>query len=73
MIIDVDKDGLISLVKGLPVDYNAMELPLVKKYGRYIGGFVDKWQWNYWAFTDKTEEEIYELYLTLKDIDNVCN
>jgi len=67
MNIELDKDGLISLVKGMYVPYELMEHQLIAPQGSYTGGFKDEWNWNYSAFEDCSEKVIYEIYLMLKE------
>lgn len=44
--INVKVSTLRKLVSGLSPTYGQMEHPTVKKFGRYVGGFYDHWQWN---------------------------
>jgi len=65
MKIEISKEQLADMVKGTSPYYYVFDHPLVKKSGRYIGGFHDKWEWNYGFHNDLTKEELWELY-------NVC-
>lgn len=67
MLIEVDKQDLINLVKGTEPSHELMKHPLIAENGRYTGGFHDKWDWNYRPFRNNTEEEIYQLYIMLKN------
>jgi hypothetical protein len=67
MKVELDKEGLISLVKGTMPNFSIMSDPLIKKNGSYRGGFVDGWEWNFNAFENSTEEEIYKAYLMIKN------
>jgi len=62
MIVYLDKKGLLSLVKGTEPHYGAFEHPLIKKYGTYVGGIGDHWEWYFSQLIEATEAELYEMY-----------
>jgi hypothetical protein len=66
MLIELDKEDLISLCKGKEPSYNQMENQLVKANGRYNGSY-GTWSWNYDAFKTCTEQELIEVYDFLKN------
>lgn len=43
MTVELDREDLLSLVKGKTPFYSVFEVPLVKNNGRWVGGHVDKW------------------------------
>ena len=65
ILIDLDKEDLIALVKGFDPTYEQMEHPLCKKNGTFSGSY-GRWDWNYDAFKDSSEQELYNFYLYLK-------
>jgi len=64
MILDLNRDDLISLAKGATPNYKAMDHHMVKDNGKYEASY-GRWSWNYNAFSDYTEEEIVITY-------NIC-
>ena len=67
MKLDLSKEGLTHLVKGVYPDYSVMDDPLIKKSGIYIGGFHDKWEWNSGFENHLTEEELWKMYNKCRD------
>ena len=65
MLIDLDRDDLICLVKGFELSYGQMEHPMSKANGKFSGSH-DRWDWNYNAFRNCTEENLYKYFLYLK-------
>ncbi len=64
MVLNLNKNDLISLVNGTSPFYSAFEHPLVKKCGAYNGSH-DKWSWCTSNLEYLTEVELLQLY-------NVC-
>ncbi|WP_297420586.1 hypothetical protein [Clostridium sp.] len=64
--LDLDKKDLISLVKGTDPNLNAMGHPKIICRGSYLAQH-GRWDWNYCAFENCTNEEIYEIYKICKD------
>jgi len=67
MTIEVDKQDLVNLVKGVVPNYELMRHFLIKPNGDYVGGFVDKWQWNVSNLKDQSEEVLYDIYKRCKE------
>lgn len=65
--MDLDKDDLVSLVKGTSPWYSAMDQPLVQRYGSYSGPRGEEWAWHTWRLKECSEEELLELYQICKD------
>lgn len=65
ILIDLDKKDLMALVKGFDPTYEQMEHPLCKNNGTFSGSY-GRWDWNYDAFKDSSEQELYNFYLYLK-------
>ena len=66
MNVELDKSGLISLVRGTEPYYSIFEHPLVKKCGNWNGGLADKWSWN-GNLEILSEEELFEVYNLCKE------
>lgn len=67
MILDLNKDEIISLIKGSSISYKQMDIPKIKWCGNYMGGFVDEWRWNDERLRELTEDQLMELYKLIKE------
>ena len=67
MNIDLTKEDLAALVKGIVPYYSLFEDPLVKKSGHFNGGFSSEWSWNYGFEKNLTEQELWDLYIMCRD------
>lgn len=65
MLVDLDKKGLISLVCGCEPSYEQMEHRMCKDNGTFSGSY-GRWDWNWDAFQNNTEDEIYAFYIYLR-------
>lgn len=63
MIIDLDKEDIICLLRGRSPSYKQMNDPVVKEAGYYSGSY-QAWSWN--SLEDKTEDELLALYSKCK-------
>ena len=66
MLIELEKEDLVSLVRGQDPYYSIFEEKLVKENGYYVGGMSDRWVWNSYSLKELKEEELWELYLMCK-------
>ena len=65
MLIEIDKRGLYSLVKGTSPNYSEFDNPLVKKAGHE---YSDQYGKTNWYNLDKlTDMELYRLYIICRD------
>lgn len=67
MTIELTKEVAVDLLKGTTPNYNVMD-KIPKELGRFVGGFVDEWEW--YNFSDRVSysaEELYDLYLICKN------
>ncbi len=62
--VNLEKKDLINLIKGIDPSYEQMGQPLVAANGTHSGSY-DRWSWNYKAFEDCSEQEIYDAYVEL--------
>nr|DAL53838.1 MAG TPA_asm: hypothetical protein [Caudoviricetes sp.] len=66
VVLSLNKQDLIHLVKGTNPSYTAMENSLVKKCGTYIGGFKDLWTWDQYKLEKLSEEQLLAVYVLCK-------
>jgi hypothetical protein len=66
MNVDLKQEDLVSLVKGTTPNYSVLDHPLVRGRGRWTGGHVDRWDWNYTVHLMK-EDELWGLYLICRE------
>lgn len=65
MLVDLDKRGLASLIRGNQYpSYEDLDNPLVKDKGYYVGGFHDKWVWDF-DCNSFTEENLYATWILM--------
>lgn len=65
MKVDLDRKDIIALLKGTMPNYNVMD-NIPEDLGRYVGGFVDTWKWEYLIPDKYTDEELFNFYLMCK-------
>jgi len=66
MTVELTHQDLINLVKGRSPGYEKMDEIIKRGLGTYIGGFADEWRWDNFALNKLTDEELYELYKSLR-------
>lgn len=67
MTIELDRQGIISLLRGTTPPYSVMN-KIPQELGSYVGGFVDKWQWNYISENvPYSDEDLFNLYLMCRN------
>lgn len=67
MKVELTKQDLISLVKGIEPYYSVFDNPIVKKCGSYAGGFSSGWDWDEYRLEELTENELWDLYILCRD------
>ncbi len=67
MILDLNKNEIICLIKGTSISYAQMDIPKIKWCGNYRGGFHDDWQWDVSKLKELTEEQLMDLYKIIKE------
>lgn len=66
MTVNLDRQDIISLLKGTNPYYSVMdEIP--KELGSYTGGLINDWEWYFDENVPYTDEQLYELYLMCKN------
>ena len=67
MKIELDRKGIISLLRGTTPPYSIMN-KIPKELGSYIGGFADCWHWNDISENvSYSDEYLFNLYLMCKN------
>jgi len=68
MTVELDREDIISLLKGTKPNYPVMN-KIPKQLGYYVGGFVEDWRWNNIDEnnTTYTDEYLYNMYLMCKN------
>lgn len=66
MVLELDKEDLVNLVKGIYPRYKFMDKLLKDKLGTYVGGFREDFTWNHLELMGLSEPELYMLYKKLK-------
>lgn len=63
MLVELEKEDPLFLVRGNFPHYSIFQHPLIDKSGCYVGGHVEKWIWNneLTKLDEKTFWSIYEL------------
>ena len=65
--MELDKKDLVNLVSGSFVPYELMDTMTEKSLGSYQGGFYDRWVWSSVGLNNLTENELYDVYMILKN------
>lgn len=68
MKVELDKRDIIRLLQGVEPSYDKIGIVENMGLGHYIGGFKDRFEWqypNYHLWNKYSEEELYELYIKL--------
>jgi hypothetical protein len=67
MLLDLQKDDLINLVKGTePSGEDKLQLLRPTALGAYSGAY-EKWMWNKYALMKLSDEELLSLYCMIVD------
>lgn len=64
MKVELDREDLISLIKGVQPSYEQMSYPLCKREGRFNASY-GVWSW-FGSFSEYTEQELWDFYNYLK-------
>jgi hypothetical protein len=67
MTVELDRTDIITLIKGCFIPFSMMDDKILKKMGKFIGGFTDEWRWEYKPdISEFSDEELWNVYLKLK-------
>jgi hypothetical protein len=66
-LVELTHLEIVNLVRCTgPKRYEHMDDPRIKPYGRYVGGFVDDWQWDTAALYAADLDTLWALYQYMK-------
>lgn len=66
MIVDLDRADICNMLSGVEPSYEQMGRIEKLGLGYYVGGFSDQWHWNETSFEDFSDEELLEIYKSIK-------
>ena len=66
MLVELEKDDVVALIKGTSPTYDLMKDPVIAQLGYYTGGFRDDWR-GLSQFPDLSKEALYSAYTKLKE------
>ena len=66
MLVELEKDDIINLIKNTSPPYALINEFEEKKYGSLCGGFAEKWKWNCSKLLELSETDLYAIYQKLK-------
>ena len=66
--VELDRYEILSLIKGICPSYSLINELTNQGFGRYIGGFVERWEWNENdSFWEKYSiEHLFDIYKNIK-------
>lgn len=66
MIVNLDRTDICNMLSGVEPSYEEMDRLERIGLGYYVGGFNDEWHWNGTRFADFSDEQLLEIYKSLK-------
>ena len=68
IMVELDRYEILSLIKGICPNYSLINELTDQGFGRYIEGFVERWEWNENdSFWEKYSiEHLFEIYKNIK-------
>lgn len=68
--VELDRFEIISLIKSICPSYSLIDELTNLGFGKYIGGFVEKWEWNendnFWK--KFPIEQLFDIYKNIKHV-----
>lgn len=66
--VELDRYEILSLIKGICPSYSLINELTDQGFGRYIGGFTERWEWNENdSFWEKYSiEHLFDIYKNIK-------
>jgi hypothetical protein len=66
--VELDRYEILSLIKGIYPSYSLINELTDQGFGKYIGGFVERWEWNENdSFWEKYSiEHLFDIYKNIK-------
>jgi hypothetical protein len=68
MIVNLDKQAMVSLVMGQQPFYSLFEHELVKLYGDYNEA-NGRWSWDKSGLLELTENQLWDLYMLCRNVE----
>lgn len=68
MKVELSKKDIVNLLRGVEPSHDTMKKAIDMGLGIYVGGFEDKFVWeypNYHLWYNYSEEELFDLYLKI--------
>lgn len=65
MLVELDKKGLLALVRGSQPAYELFDDPLISEHGSYAASY-GRWEWSF-TLNNLSEEMLFHLYKLMKD------
>lgn len=62
IIKQLNDNDLVSLICGKTPSYDQMKYSIIRLYGKYTGGFVDRWQWAFYKLLDAPRKDLIAIY-----------
>lgn len=66
MTLELEHKDLVCLVLGTEPYYDVMEHPSIKNTGKWVGGFVERWDWNQAVLNKLSDERLAEIFKICK-------
>lgn len=68
--VELDRYEILSLIKGICPSYSLINELTNEGFGKYIGGFAERWEWNnndnFWK--KYSIEQLFDIYKNIKHI-----
>ena len=66
--VELDRYEILSLIKGICPSYSLINELTNQGFGKFIGGFVEKWEWTkndkFWK--KYSIEQLFDIYKNIK-------
>lgn len=66
--VELDRSEILSLIKGICPSYSLINELTNQGFGKFIGGFVERWEWNenvnFWK--KYSIEQLFDIYKNIK-------
>lgn len=66
--VELDRSEILSLIKGICPSYSLITELTNQGFGKFIGGFVEKWEWTqndkFWK--KYSIEQLFDIYKNIK-------
>lgn len=66
-MVEMRKEDLLYLVKGVTPNFSVFDDPRVKGNGNWVGEHVDRWDWDVSRLEKLDEPALYKLYVICRN------